>query len=104
MRRALVLAAATAALLLSAPAPAAADAERMRLACADGRTIERSNGSSWWAVGSDAVYVTERLVITGEDGTTRYDRSYGHKGNGDGSTCVGEHFGSTWTVHLVRSR
>ena len=104
MTRALALAAGAAALVLGLACPAAADAERMVLACQDGRTIERSNGSSWWGVDHEAVYTTEHLLITGSDGEVHHEKSYGRKGNGARSTCVAEHFGSTWTVDLVRTR
>jgi hypothetical protein len=83
-------------------APAHAGSERMQLECEDGRIIERSNGSTWWGVDHDAVYVTERIEITG--GAT-FTKDFGGRGaHPDRSTCVAEHFGSTWTVVLVRVR
>lgn len=86
--------------LLQAPAHAAS--ERMQLDCLDGPLLERSNGSSWWGVDDDAVYVSERIDITG---TATFSKDFGRKGpEADRSTCVAPHAGSTWTVVLVRVR
>ncbi len=84
-------------------APASAGSDRMQLHCADGRDIERTNGSSWWGVDADAGYVSEHLLIT-EGDEVLYEKDYGRKGNGERSVCVADHFGSTWTVHLIRTR
>ena len=102
-RRSVALAAAAPALLsVLLQVPAHADSERMQLHCADGRTVERSNGSSWWSVGSDEVYVSERIDVTG--GAT-YSKEFGRRApDAHRTTCVAEHFGSTWTVVLVRVR
>lgn len=89
-------------LVLATALPAAAGSDRMQLQCRDGRTIERSNGSSWWGVDHEAVYTTEHLRI---DGQHPYEKSYGTRSpTADPSICTGEHHGSTWTVTLVRSR
>ena len=102
-RRSVALGAAAPALLsVLLQSPAYATSELMQLSCQDGRVIERSNGSSWWGVDHDAVYVSERIDITG--GAT-FSKEFGRKGpDADRSTCVAEHFGSTWTVVLVRAR
>jgi hypothetical protein len=85
--------------------PASAGSDRMKLTCGDGRMIERTNGSSWWGVDSDAGYVTEHLLITDGDGQVLYARDYGRKApDADRSTCVADHFETTWTVGLVRTR
>ncbi len=83
---------------------AAAGSDRMQLHCEDGRDIERTNGSSWWGADHDAGYVTEHLLITDGD-QVLYEKDYGRKALGaETSTCVADHFGSTWTVGLVRTR
>ena len=101
-RRVTVAVLAPVALSVLVHGPASAAAERMQLDCGELGTIERSNGSSWWGVDDGAVYVSERIDITG--GAT-FSKQYGRKGpDADRSTCVAEHFGSTWTVVLVRVR
>ncbi|HVM28894.1 MAG TPA: hypothetical protein VM433_14645 [Mycobacteriales bacterium] len=102
MRRLLAVAAGLT-LVPALAAPASASSERMQLACQDGRIIERSNGSSWWGVDHAAGYVTEHLLVT-SGGQVQYEKDYGRKGAGARSTCVADHFGSTWTVQLVRTR
>jgi hypothetical protein len=103
-------AAATGLLVAVVVPPASAGSERMQLTCQGGpdspdvRVIERTNGSSWWGVGSDVGYVSERLLITDGD-EVLYAKDYGRKApDADRSICVADHFGSTWTVDLVRTR
>ena len=102
-RRSVALGAAAPALLsVLLPGPAHADSERMQLDCGALGTIERSNGGSWWGVDDGAVYVSERIDITG--GAT-FSKEFGRRApDADRSTCVAEHFDSTWTVVLVRVR
>ncbi len=98
-------AAATGLLVAVVVPPASAGSDRMQLTCEDGRVIERTNGSSWWGVGTDANYVTAHLLITDQVGGVQYEKDYGRKAPGaEPSTCVADHFGSTWTVGLVRTR
>ncbi len=97
-------AAAVAALGPLAAAPSAqAATERMQLFCADGRVLERTNGTSWW--GADgAGYVHERVVVTA-DGQVLYAQDAGRKApDAARTTCVAEHFGTVWTVDLVQVR
>jgi hypothetical protein len=86
-------------------APASADSQRMQLHCGgDVGVIERTNGASWWGVDHDAGYATEHLIIR-QDGEVVFAKSYGRKGpDAERSTCVADHFGSTWTVELVQTR
>lgn len=84
-------------------APPSAASERMQLHCDDGRVIERTNGSSWWGLDDDAGYVTQHLLVTA-DGEVQYEKRYGSKAGGERSTCVAAHFGTVWTVDLVRTR
>lgn len=100
MKRAFAVVAALA--VLPALAAPAAASERMQLACHDGRVIERSNGSSWSDVDHAAGYVSRHLLITA-DNEVVYEKGYGTKSGGQPSTCVGERFGSIWTVQLVRT-
>jgi len=98
-------AAATGLLVAVVVPPASAGSDRMQLTCQDSRVIERTNGSSWWGVGSDSGYVTAHLLITDQVGVVQYEKDYGRKAPGaDRTTCVADHFGSTWTVTLVRTR
>ncbi len=94
---------------LAGAQPVGAQAERMRLECDTGLVIERSNGSSWWGLASDgsrdgSVYTTRHLKVVDADGNVAYEHHYGHKSERlDSTTCVASHFGSTWTVELVRA-
>jgi hypothetical protein len=87
---------------LTAPALAAND--RMQLECTGGdlagTTIERTNGSSWWAQPDDTVYTTRYIRVTDEQGDTLYEHNHGKK-SGPTQSCVGNHFGSTWYVEIV---
>jgi hypothetical protein len=99
------LTAGCAGLVLAVVVPPAMGSDRMQLACADGRVIERANGSSWWGVDHDAGYVSEHLRITDDNNEVLFEKGYGSKGpDAERSTCLAEHFGTTWTVDLVRTR
>ena len=103
MRRLLPVAVAATALVVFPALPAAADAERMQLHCDDGRTIERTNGASWWGVGDDAGYTTEHLLVMQGDEVV-HEKDFGTRGGGaERSTCVADHFGYSWAVELVRT-
>ena len=89
---------------LAVSTPALASAERMQLHCGDGRTIERTNGSSWWDVGTGEVLLTERIVVADGD-EVLHQHDYGRKApRGERSTCTADHFGTTWTVDLTAPR
>ena len=103
-----VAAALTMAMSVSLPQVAFADSERMQLHCESGslagRTLERSNGASWWDVEDGTVYTTRSIRVTDGEGNIAYQHDYGRK-SGDAGTCVGEHsgpgFSSEWEVTLV---
>jgi hypothetical protein len=103
--RTITTAAVTAALITTLGAPAIAQAERMRLECTggdlEGRTFERSNGYSWWDVADDTVYTTRSIEVVYDDEVV-HSQELGRK-SGPAETCIAEHFGSTWTVELVRA-
>ena len=88
----------------------------MVLECADGPTLTRTNGLSWWGLGSDgtpdgSVYVTTRLRITSLEGELQYAMDVGDDRPQLTSSCVAQHGpfddgypGSIWDVTLVRTR
>lgn len=88
----------------------------MVLRCADGPTLTRTNGMSWWGLGSDgtpdgSVYVTTGLRITSLDGELQYAKDVGDDRPGETVRCVAQHGpfddgypGSIWDVTLVRVR
>lgn len=103
MRRLLGVVVAVTAMVLAPALPAAADSERMQLHCDDGRTIERTNGASWWGVDHNAGYTTEHLLVRQGDEVV-YEKDYATRGGkAKRSTCVANHFDYTWTVELVRT-
>lgn len=87
-------------------APTAAANERMQLQCTsgslDGHTIERTNGSSWWDVGTGAVYTTKSIAVSSEEDGIVYAKDYGNKTRGEPEDCTGDHQGFTWDLDLVR--
>jgi hypothetical protein len=103
--RTITTAAVTAALITTLGAPAIAQAERMQLECTGGdltgRAFERSNGYSWWDVADGTVYTTRSIEVTYDDEVV-HSQEFGRK-SGPAETCIAEHFGSTWTVELVRA-
>jgi hypothetical protein len=95
----------TAALAATLPTAALAAAERMQLRCDSGtlagRTLERTNGSSWWDVADGTVYTTSSLTVSEGDDVV-HSQHYGAKGTSP-ETCTGTHFDFTWDVELVAS-
>lgn len=66
-----------------------------------GRTLERSNGSSWWDVADRTVYTTKSIVSTdGQDVVHHHE--YGNK-SGTPETCTGQHFEWTWDLTVVEA-
>jgi hypothetical protein len=90
----------------AAAAPAGAAAERMQLDCDGGslagHTLERTNGSSWWDVGSGDVYTTKSIVVSSEEEGTVYAKDHGTKAGGSTEGCTATHFEFTWQLQLVR--
>lgn len=103
--RTAALAAMTAVIAMVLPSAATASSERMSLTCDSGtlagRTLERSNGASWWDVSTGDVYTTVSLVVSSGDEEV-HRHHYGAKA-GDHQTCLGDHFDFTWDVVLVAS-
>lgn len=83
--------------------PAAAASERMQLECTSGplagHTVERSNGSSWWAAEDGTVYTTKSITVSGDEGVVfrtttagrrrslRYARARTSSGRGTWNSC-----------------
>lgn len=85
--------------------PAAAGSERMQLHCESGTlqgsTLERTNGSSWWDVGTGTVYTTKSLTISDDQGIV-HQHDYGKKSQ-LAETCTGTHFDWTWDLEVVEA-
>jgi hypothetical protein len=105
----------TAVVATAAPA-SAAPSNGMVLECEDGRSLTRSNGTSWWGLDADAspdgtVYVTRALKIESLGGDVLFEKSYGAGRPGPSDVCVAQHGpfpgedypGSRWTVTLQRT-
>lgn len=97
---------ALAATAASGATPAAAGNERMQLHCESGdlagRTLERSNGSSWWDVADGTVYTTKWVTVSGGEDVV-YHHEYGKK-SGTPETCTAQHFEWTWDLVVVEAR
>lgn len=71
-------------------------------------TLMRANGSNWWGLDGSgepdgSVYVSEYVLVEGEDGVV-FEKHYGKKtGLGEPVTCLADHFEFDWTVRVVQA-